>query len=172
MSITSSCPALTGAILVCENRLLEFSLFGARLWYILRTRLRGFVTWLGSKSLMQSLSVSGPTPNRLCSLWRASATNIAVVLVLKKAAWWVGGVALRSSQPLGRSYISRQFGWGFLRQNIDGDIDDYLLVIFPTLCDRTIVFRSATSNVVKTHSATLGWDASSILLHVDGRLAA
>lgn len=61
--------------------------------------------------------------------------------------------------------------WGFLLQDMERYLDVYLRVVFAAVRSRTNGFRSATSNVVETHSATLHHDVSSILMLLDGRLA-
>lgn len=61
---------------------------------------------------------------------------------------------------------------GFLRQDMDRDLNVYFQAIFASVRDRAARFRFATSNVVETHSVTLLHDVLSILMHFDGRLAA
>lgn len=61
---------------------------------------------------------------------------------------------------------------GFLCQDMDSDVEDYFPAISAKVHEFTAGFRSETSNVVKTHSATLRQDVSSILTHLDTRLAA
>lgn len=61
---------------------------------------------------------------------------------------------------------------GFLRQQMDRDLDQYLRAIFAAVGDQTAGLRSSKPNVVETHSATLRTDVSSTLTHLDGRLAA
>lgn len=60
---------------------------------------------------------------------------------------------------------------GFLRQDMDRDLDDGFRAVFSALRDLTPGFHSATSSVVETHIGTLHRDVSSILTHLDGRLA-
>lgn len=52
------------------------------------------------------------------------------------------------------------------------DLEIYLQIIFAAGHDHTAVFRSVTSHVVETSSATLGQDVSSIFSHPDARLVA
>lgn len=61
---------------------------------------------------------------------------------------------------------------GFLRQDMDCDLDSYLRSVFAVVHDHMASFRFATFNVVKTHSALLCQDIPSIFMHLYGRLAA
>lgn len=61
---------------------------------------------------------------------------------------------------------------GILRQDMGGDLDVYLQAIFAAVRDCTVVFCSATSNVVETHGATLRQDVLSTPTHLGGRLEA
>lgn len=55
---------------------------------------------------------------------------------------------------------------------MDHDLDGNLQAVFAAVGDCTASFRFSTSSVIKTHSALLRQDVSSILTHLDSRLAA
>lgn len=59
----------------------------------------------------------------------------------------------------------------FLRQDVDCDVDVYLLAIFIAVRDLTAGLHSVTSNVVETHSSMLPQDVSPIPKHLHGLLA-
>lgn len=55
---------------------------------------------------------------------------------------------------------------------MDRDLDVYFRTVYAVVPDGAACFRSATTNVVETHSATLCQDVLSVLTHFDSLLAA
>lgn len=173
MSSVNSCPALMGCIVNRENLPLVYVCLIFRLQHVLQNWLRHVPTGLSSKSRVQSVSVSWPMCNQLFSRWKVSETTIADFLVLKSR----GVVDLEALFSGLRSLLVHhacliETAGCFRCPDLDRDLDVYLPAMFAALHDRTASFRSAKPSIVKTPSATLCQDASSIITHLHARLAA